>query len=717
MRNLPTLRELPAAMLSPTARPTDTFVRPTAPMKEMGGADGVLTALSGVMPSLSRFVERREDQNAKDQEEAAANAIQGMTPEQRADALKNNSLPALADPYFAAAFRKGHGMRVAEERYLDLTQKIESGELRFDTREDATKYMQDIWKQDAESFGSDQMMLSGYRPLFDKVSGTIEQAFAKETGKRILNDRIDQFMAHARTIIQDTGGEGSAADRARTAHERIRQELYPTFTDLFHMKPAELDKVMLTLAKEAADKGDVDLVHEILFSERADPITGQKLGAIGQKRENASSANDIETAATQVYLKRTRESLRPAVAQYSFAAAQGKLDTKQFEEFSAKWSGVLGHEVLNGITLKNSNALERIDRRADANEKAAARQARTNLQLSAEVQADEALRSGKAASLGNVRWDNPLTGLNETIASGTERAKDALDREMQRLTEAAAKGTMQPVDAMKEMIRIQRENGMEWDVWSRTLQAGILTYNDQDVADGKVPENLQSAYRLYQQIAAVAPEVADASAGTEASKVYKAMHIANRFLGMNEAQAAAGAIRAARSVDNAGMIGQYRRENVERDANAIASRWWEKEAINVGWARDTLMQTTEFLVRGYGIDPKKAAEMARDSIKERTIAYRGQLIEKSSLGQMADQVDEYFAPFAEDWVKKHGEAWGVKKGKDLSFMQMPGTTTFMLAARSKDGMFVPIPAGVLDARKLYDAAIALRVNNANNRNR
>lgn len=720
MRNLlPNLREISAGAVQPTARPVNTYTPPESQVRDFGnGADSVLSSLSGIMPSLTRFLDRRDEQAQKRGEEKAENAIAGMTYDQRKALIDNNDLPDNQDPWFRAALLKGHGRRVAQEQYEDLIRKQESGELTFATTDDARDYLSKTYEETIERLGGDQLSISGYRELFERYRDRVTQVQAQTEGKLLGQARTDQFFSEARRILSEEmdRSEGSPEEKAKKAHERIRYELYPTFEGLFRMKPKEMDELIVTFAEQAADEGRPEIVNEILFGDRVDAVTGNPVGRIGDKREFAAKAGDILVKADQTLGRKVRREAAPLLSRFRQQARAGRLDTRALEAFQQQYGRWIDVKEFERIDLLYAEALRKAESQADRELTRAVTAERLATQIAADARADELIDAGLGATMQDVLFTNRKTGAREVVGQGRALANEALDRRMQDIGQRMQSGELTPEDGIRQMVDVQVRNGMVWRNWQSQMEVGPGALDDKQIAEGKVPDTLKRGYALYRQIAAVSPAFAEQAAGTSAARVYRTMMLGQQFLGLDESQAALGAIRANSVAVNANLAMQRTREEIERRASSVISGGlFGTTAANSSFrVREQLIETADMLAKGFGIDPKSALDKAAEEMKARTVNYRGHLIPTSELGAMAGDLDSYFKPFAEEWFKKHGEANAVRNASDLGLASM-GNGRFVLFDNRRR---VPILAGELSARRLYELETERRANAANaNRNR
>ncbi|QIX20592.1 hypothetical protein [Agrobacterium pusense] len=287
--------------LRPVASPVDTYARPEQAPIGSNGLEALAQSLASIQPSLQNFInvqDKAKNQPLDADYDAARTAMLGMSPDQRATAIKDGKVPALT----TLAGREVAGERVAYDRSLAI---MEAYNTSFDKGSgDIDAFVQEQIKGDLEQYGNDPVFMGAYSKqitaVTDRLKGqAVEDRSTFEMEKR-TGDVYEKWSAKASFEL----AEGKAP-------EDIVKDTFSDFgknRDLLRLPFDKQQEMVLQLADQAATRGDLALAKTYLQFERQD---GPYKGSLLTDAKLGNKANDllsrIDTAQQKLNLAKTAE--------------------------------------------------------------------------------------------------------------------------------------------------------------------------------------------------------------------------------------------------------------------------------------------------------------------------------------------------------------------------------------------------------------------------
>ncbi len=287
--------------LRPAASPVDTYARPEQAPLGSNSAEALAKSLAGIQPSLNEFFRTtiQKDSRPSDKDyDAARTAMLGMSPDERASALRDGKIPALT----TLAGREVAGERVAYDRSLAI---MEAYNTSFDKGSgDIDAFIQEQIKGDVEQYGSDPVFMGAYSKQVTSVTDRLRG--------QAVDDR-STFEMEKRTgdVYEKWSAKASFELAEGKAPEEIVNDTFSDFgknRDLLRLPFDKQQEMVLQLADQAATRGDLALAKTYLQFERQD---GPYKGSLLTDAKLGNKANDllsrIDTAQEKINLATTAE--------------------------------------------------------------------------------------------------------------------------------------------------------------------------------------------------------------------------------------------------------------------------------------------------------------------------------------------------------------------------------------------------------------------------
>lgn len=294
----PSASNIKAPGLRPTASPVDTYARPAQAPIGSNMFEALAQSLASIQPSINNFIGMQaEQQLPTDKDYAAArSAMLTMTPEQRGQAIKDGSVPALTN----LAGREVSGERIAFDRSLDIMAKYQTD---FDRGTgDIDSFIRDQIKDDVAQYGGDVVFMGAYSKqimsLTDRLRGqSVDDKTTYEIDRR-TGDVFEKWSSKA--AYDQASGKPPEEIAAATFGEFQKNR------DLLRLPFDKQQEMVLQLADQAATRGDLALAKTYLQYERTD---GPYKGSLMTDAKLSGKANDlfdrIDTAQAKLNLKTT----------------------------------------------------------------------------------------------------------------------------------------------------------------------------------------------------------------------------------------------------------------------------------------------------------------------------------------------------------------------------------------------------------------------------
>jgi len=304
--------------LRPQARPVDTTVAPT-PIAQTNPALALAESLSAIEPSLQRTLQAEGNRQAEAQAALAERRLAGLTVEEARELIDSGELHEYQNPWFRASFDRLYGGRVAQEAITDLQQRAASGQFDLITGNlDA-----EIARINTELLdGQGAHFQGGFLDFMDNARGSLlnsqSDAIVAATRQRLLDEASNSLFTAGNTTLDNGGSPAEVAASVRAASIALVNT--PLGEGDSGLSMRDTDDLVLGIAAAYARSGHVELIEELLFSDRsgADGSTIPSIASKAGVTEQAARILDMarnerrsqQSANNRMVVIDTREALR-----------------------------------------------------------------------------------------------------------------------------------------------------------------------------------------------------------------------------------------------------------------------------------------------------------------------------------------------------------------------------------------------------------------------
>jgi hypothetical protein len=385
-------------------------------------------------------------------------------------------------------------------------------------------------------------------------------------------------------------------------------------------------------------------------------------------------------------------------------ASQGLISPQEFEKLVDEHQSNKGRysdEYVLSLRHKSDAVLEA--RRKEVSvleEKVRARQL-------AEAQHNEVI--GNAASLsgeGNL-W--AVKDTKVTTAEGTEKTltadkikEEVVDNFLRRSKAVAAQRQEPPALTFDREANWFGQNGQVNPTWESLLKTGYMQGTSSALSGNKLPQGLQAASELYDQLYAKNPALLKKHVDDASMDFYEAMRF-GKSAGLDPRQAAVNA------------------QEVNKDPTKYESPYWKQKFDDISNAVNKTVQGTfingapdnageiapqiEKAAKYYsklGASPTAAVEEAKKYVQSNYVNVNNYLVRAGDRA-IPQAFPDMAKRYIEDYASKYGEKEGVS-ASDLTVQPIGnGAGQWRIVLKKSPGMIVDHPEGIFDMPKLLDA--------------
>lgn len=466
----------------PQAAPVDTYVPVQNPKGAGDAFFQVASALKGFSPVLGQFVDRRMDEARTAEEARAEGKIGGMTPQQQAEFIKSGEIDRWEGPWARARFMQLYGGNAGQQAGLQLAKQFETG---FDpANTDLEQMISTAYQDGISQIGSDPHAQAQFSRSFSSIADRVR---AQGTQAKAQDFKVKAFDQVSQTMVGQIGSMAGKSPSEIFAALRATQKANAE-TGLMTMQDG--DKVLMDVAKRAAQMGDHALVKEILWNDRGG------VGALGNKAENLTTAVQLDEAARGQSFEMNQRAAPASMEGILSAVAQGSATREQIE--AGVTSGLYDSSYATRLHLQN-----------DAEKRQAQAQASKLQEKAAVQQASDATRS----SALNEAWGMSVAGqgaqlrdkeiLGEDGKPATLTVKQQRDDAIEKWRRSQdLRDDLTPAGrAFNDSVSFFAPNGFEDTVLQETLSSAAASVSGVDIQKG-LP-NLDKALDGYDKWRAV----------------------------------------------------------------------------------------------------------------------------------------------------------------------------------------------------------------------
>lgn len=696
----------PAPGLSPTAAPVSIYSHPEDNTAAAGSDLRQLAAALGTLnPALNNYAATMTDESRSQQEAAAANKIGGMTFDEAQKGVQDGSISELQNPWFKAAFMKQFGQRVALKKAEELTDQY-SNKFNKDGG-DVEGLIAGTAKPVLDQYGNDKHFSSGFNGVFTGAAAKIRNEQAGYQSQRVSTE-VRQGVYEVGTGIISKG-----MDAGRSAEEIVAQvrSTYAGNKQLLNVPYAEQDAEVFRMA-ETLTKGistaknpqlQKDVVEQLLNSARVAP-DGKDLGALAQNRIYSSKAVTLLDAADKEVRQANQRTSFDQHASWDELATNGQIGEAQFEQLKKEHKENPGRYTdPQVLALKHRSDAVIEERRKEVS---ALEEKQRNRQL-ADAQHQAVINDASSLSGQGSLWavrDTKVTdehGNEKTLTADKVRG-EVVDNFLRRSKMVAAQRHETPAQSFDREVGWFGNNGEENPQWSSLLKRGYVQGNASNLSGTKLPQSLEAASELYNQLYAKNPQLLAKHVDDAGMNFYEAMRFGTQVAGFDKRTAAINAME------------------INKDPTKYDSPSWKQKFDDVSAAVKKTVQGTflngapdnageiapqiELAAKFFaklGAPPTVAVEEAKKRIAANYVDVNNYLVHTGDRAVPATFPD-IAKRYIEDYAKKYGEKEGVT-ASDLT-VQSTGNAAgeWRIVLKKSPGMIVNHPDGIFNLPKLHE---------------
>jgi len=308
--------------------------------KQLGALD--FTQLT----NTAKQIQTQQALDARQQAEKYANSI---TAEELGKRIKDGTMLPSQSPLFIGALQHIYGENTQQAIERDTISKLQSGELKFGTTQEADQYLTEQRNKALE--GQTSYTTAG----FDKGYGTFRQKLF-DVNAKVMNAQNEQRgiqeasdnLGNVLLQVSDPMFKGTKSDAADALVQR-----YQLLRKSSLLRDDAAKEALSGVLANMAMSGDKELVNTFL-SKQLD--NGVSVRAVVGDLKADSFIQHAETKYDQFQRQRVDQEIRPFV----FQADKGELDEKKFNDYIAANEKYLTTPQIHAIVNGNRHAQERL---------------------------------------------------------------------------------------------------------------------------------------------------------------------------------------------------------------------------------------------------------------------------------------------------------------------------------------------------------------------
>jgi hypothetical protein len=582
----------PAPRLRTQARPVDTF-QGAPSVASVSPAAQLADALASIRPELQHHLAQKQVEYEAAEAERAYDAFQGMTYDEAKRLVRSGELEQIENPYFQAAFKKQYGLAHAGRRRRQIEDAYHNS---FDKHSgNLDEFLAGFAQEDHEKYGSDRFVMAGLREgmagLFDKIRDG-HQSWRSETTRETTHD---QFLGVARLRADqalDADGDISGAVRS----------LYGDHREMLGLTYAEMDDLVLQLAEEYANDGNLAAAEALLTTEVVGD-DGTPVGAFTQRAKYSLKANAIIDRAKAKQGEQLRAENTDFVVDLGLRADSGALDTRDVQQIETlAESGQITQAQRESLLTRNANAQAR----------AASEAYVQNVTAQFDMQVAQAVLNETGYGLRDYTFVAP-DGQEITLS-----ADDAIERVV---TQTLDRMTAEGASIMEQASELSRwAVPATYEPWTRAMNHGYRAAHQalDSNPDGnfELPAAAQAGFQLFTELSAFPKLRNHLMQNSDAHSTYDTAEALTR-VGYSPDEALILAAQSDRNVSSTGLSSQIKQDNLERAVRQAGRTWrFGTTASNGGYVTDTIETTARVLMDTARVSAEEAVTQAKRLFEE-----------------------------------------------------------------------------------------------------
>jgi len=644
--------------LSPVAAPVNTYARPPAPPSTNRWLQ-LADALSSISPSLNNLLQYQAEKSRQEAEDLANRRLGGMSFEEAQRAVKEGTIPEMANPWFKAAFMKQFGERLAHQRASEIATLYET---EFDKDNgNFDEFVAQRMKADLDAFGDNKFFTSSYLNVMSRFNAQAQAKHQQYLTTRTKEDTFqgvyETFLGTARQMIEEGASPDEIAKALREKYEGNRK--------LLNVPYKEQDREMLRVAQALAEEGRYDIVQALLTSERT-AADGTKLGPLANNREFAADAARILQRAERVMFDNNEKASFDQRMRFFDQSLAGTLNREELIEWHKANPGALTDAQVQALLNRNESVVLKLKEEAERQREKLLLQQQSARSHEALEQADlEAAENGLAPFLedGVVLDENG----EPKIISADQRRERLAHNLVQRIQEKIDSGQITPEQGFEAEVKVFTANNLKNPRWEEVLAAGGISAATFAISGGEVPPALKDGAELYMKLHAQNPRLLQKHVPDAAAMdFYEAYRIAKQYGRMNDNQAYQHAATLTNDPDKYESVYMRQRyDDIDKAVKDLQSNGFVRffglgtpPADNAGYVGNEISRIARFYARS-GLGSEKALEEASKRFKDTHRQINGWWIYTADRDIPPD-FERLVQNALEDYAKEFGESEGVE---------------------------------------------------------
>lgn len=678
-----------AEPLRPPPEPRPVYVpgRVDKPSQHM---EAISSFLGNFANTVGRWEDDREaemEKERKEQEEREKERALGewytYSHDDKREALRTGDLPqGLGAMEAEATYGAAEANRFLQRQLPEVLREWDTTPDLQDEFESKSEYVRSRRNEHAGSLDGDARMVF-LHGTEDSLVKNFDPAVAEENHKQEQLGRINNSSDALRLIYDRMSGEGATGEEiVGELHDAVN-----TSTAFKNVTGPEANHILLQMAREAADRGDPDLVVALRDTERVGP-DGQpiQLGRITASSLDGKTnfVEEFDTLLVQSEKTKVANDQIKDVASRDEAATmaeRGELTEDYIkqqlaargEDRAAHWRGFYADMLLR--SEENKRKLRTQRQQLDAHQEG---------HRSVLDEVETHLRDGTLDSIMQEEWTIPADkpGNKPKTLTGKEMAKTALRAYEARIEEGAQGAleriqndpNMDPQERQEAQAAIQQEvfntkinmyarNQVVNERWKQQLKGVSMEMTTAQAHSGEIPEDVQAAADLYTRLYETSGGALNNYVTNDADRVFFEEYRMGRMAGRNAQTALANAARGVEAHAQGGNaftsvsssnIEEYLSENIEEFYEAPG--WFAEGEEAMVFAdtdksefRDMASWAMRHLPSVAG-DPEAAMDYAKEWFQKNYVNINGKPVYSGAEGTPGDfkeQVTSYLSEFYE----------------------------------------------------------------------
>lgn len=471
-----------------------TTLSPGLQMEQQRMDTGAGTQAAQLAQALGVGAKLMGDKAQADATAEARKVLNSMTVDELGKKLKSGELAPNQSPLFMATLNSMYGENLRSKLERDTLEKMETGELTFQTPEELDKYI-------TEARGS---YLEGVDPYaqkgFDGKYNQMRQGLMDAQGKITASATVERMSSEATQFML-----GSVADFRKENPNATPAEIAASLMTLdanvraMAPLPPKVQKgVLKNVYNELASQGEYEVLKEALAVKQPSGQTGATLVGMDTARQLLSIAENTMD-------KRARIQLDTDVEQFYLQAMDGELDRKGLDALKKDREKYFTTERYASIIRMNDVAIDQRRRSIADFEK---QRQEAQVDYFAQSAAQDAIRAAQRGL--------PVLLNNEKVTAGSKTVDLQKVREElvnQTLTQRLSAGEVNIGQATAELAILDQDFKPWKSSLSQTASAIDSFKFTRGEQGGQMPEQIKQGIELYRQIRAQSPTYADRIAG------------------------------------------------------------------------------------------------------------------------------------------------------------------------------------------------------------